>query len=105
MKTRSTVLEGIKKVSLIERDIEPAPDQILVKTHAASICLADIQMYRKGYYFHAKRNEKPEYPMFIGHESGGTVVNVGARVHEYRAGDRVILMHSARSSGTITPGG
>ena len=105
MKTRSTALEGIKKISLVERDIEPAPDQILVKTHSASICLADIQMYRKGYYFHAKRHETPQYPMFVGHEAGGTVVAVGPRVHEYKEGDRVILMHSPRVSGNITPGG
>ncbi len=105
MKTRSTVLEGIKQINLIERYIEPAPDQILVKTHSASICLADLQMYRKGYYFHAKRHETPDYPLFIGHEAGGTVVEVGPRVHEYQEGDRVILMHSPRISGNITPGG
>lgn len=105
MKTRSAVLEDIRKVGLIEREIEPAPDQILVKAHSASICLADIQMYRKGYYFYAKRHEKPNFPMFIGHESGGTVVGVGSRVHEYKEGDRVILMHSPRTSGTVTPGG
>ncbi len=105
MKTRSTVLEGIKQVNVIERDIEPAPDQVLIKTHSASICLADLQMYRKGYYFHAKRHEKPRFPLFLGHEAGGTVVSTGARVHEYKEGDRVILMHSARSSGTVTPGG
>jgi len=105
MKTRSTVLEGIKKINLIERDIKPAPDQVLVKTHSASICLADVQLYRKGYYFHAKRHEKPQYPMFLGHEAGGTVVAVGSRVHEYKEGDRVILMHSPRVSGNITPGG
>jgi len=105
MKVRSAVLEGIKKVNLIERDIEPAPDQILVKTHSSSICLADVQMYRKGYYFHARRHEKPKYPILIGHEAGGTVVAVGSRVHEYKEGDRVILMHSPRVSGSITPGG
>lgn len=105
MKTRSTALEGIKKIGLIEREIQPAPNQILVRTHSASICLADIQMYRKGYYFYTKRNEKPNFPMFVGHEAGGTVVEVGSRVHEYKEGDRVILMHSPRSSGTITPGG
>ena len=105
MKTRSTVLENIKQINLIERDIEPAPDQILVKTHSASICLADVQMYRKGYYFHANRHEKPNYPLFVGHEAGGTVVEVGAKVHEYREDDRVILMHSPRISGDITPGG
>ena len=105
MKTRSTILEDIKKIGVIERDIEPAPDQILVKTHSASICLADIQMYRTGYYFYAQRNEKPGFPMFLGHEAGGTVIGVGSRVHEYKEGDRVVLMHSARSSGTITPGG
>ncbi len=105
MKTRSTALEGIKQINLIERDIEPAPNQILVKTHSASICLADVQMYRKGYYFHARRHEKPKFPMFVGHEAGGTVVAAGPKVHEYKEGDRVILMHSPRVSGTITPGG
>lgn len=105
MKVRSAVLEGIKKVNLIERDIEPAPDQVLVKTHSASICLADVQMYRKGYYFHARRREKPKYPILVGHEAGGTVVAVGSRVHEYKEGNRVILMHSPRVSGSITPGG
>ena len=79
MKTRSTVLEDIKQINLIERDIEPAPDQILVKTHSASICLADVQMYRKGYYFHVKRHEKPDYPLFVGHEAGGTITRLGPK--------------------------
>ncbi len=105
MKTRSTILEGIKEVRLMERDIEPAPDQILVKTHSTSICLADVQMYRKGYYLYARRHEKPKYPLFVGHEAAGTVVEVGARVHEYKEGDRVILMHNSRGLQATAPGG
>ncbi len=93
MKSRSTVLEGIKKVRLLEREIEPAPDQILVKTHSASICLAELQMYRKGYYYPGSRLN---YPVYLGHEGGGTVVQVGYRVHEYKQGDKVVLMHDPR---------
>lgn len=105
MKTRSTVLEGIKEVRLVERDIEPEPDQILVKTHSASICMADIQMYRNGYYLYARRHLKPKYPLFVGHEAAGTVVEVGSRVHEYKEGDRVILMHDSRGPQASAPGG
>jgi len=32
-------------------------------------------------------------PFFLGHESGGTVLEVGAKVREYKPGDRVMVFH------------
>lgn len=50
MKFRAAAMEGIGKIRLVEREVEPEEDQIVVKTHASSICLADLQIFRKGYY-------------------------------------------------------
>ncbi|MEE9398741.1 MAG: zinc-binding dehydrogenase [Dehalococcoidales bacterium] len=102
MKTRAVALQGIGKVRLVEREIEPASDQILVKAHSASICMADIQLYRKGYYY---PDIKTTFPLYLGHEGGGTVVAVGSRVHEWKEGDQVILMHNPRAKGFTFPGG
>ncbi|MFC1903907.1 zinc-binding dehydrogenase [Chloroflexota bacterium] len=102
MKTRSAALEGIKKVRLVEREIAPESNQILVKTHSSSICLADIQIYRKGYYY---PDIKSTFPMYPGHEGGGTVVEVGSQVHEWKKGDRVIMMHDLRPKKFSFPQG
>lgn len=102
MKTRSAALEGIRKVRLVERDVEPAPDQILVKTHSTSICLADIQIYRQGYYY---PDIESTFPMYPGHEGGGTVVEVGSRIHKWKVGDKVILMHDPRPKEYAFPQG
>ena len=101
MRIRSAVLEGIGQISVQQRDVELAEDEVLVRTHQASICLADIQMYRKGCYV---ESTPLTFPVFLGHEAGGTVEAVGQRVHEYRPGDKVILMHDVRAGG-MGPGG
>jgi len=102
MKTRAVAVVGIKQVRLVERDVEPASDQILVKTHASSICLADVQIYRQGYYY---PDIKMDFPIYLGHEGGGTVVAVGSRIHEWKEGDKVILMHDPRPKEYKFPGG
>ena len=101
MKTRAVAIEGIKNVRVVEREIEMAPYQILVKTHASSICLADIQIYRKGYYY---PDIKMSFPAYLGHEGGGTIVDVGSRIHEWKVGDEVTLMHDPRPEPYKFPG-
>lgn len=93
MKFRAAAMEGIGKIRLVEREVEPEEDQIVVKTHASSICLADLQIFRKGYY---TPEIKPAFPLYPGHEGGGTVVSVGSRVHEWKRGDKVALIHDPR---------
>lgn len=94
-------LDGIGKLVLVDRDLELGDTDILVKTHQASICLADVQMYKKGYYAEGSPLTLPLYP---GHEGGGTVEKVGSRVYEFKPGDKVILMHDVRAGG-LGPGG
>jgi len=43
-------------------------------------------------------------PVLLGDEAGGTVEALGQRVHEYRPGDRAILMYDVRAGG-LGPGG
>jgi L-iditol 2-dehydrogenase len=94
-------LDGIGKLILAERELELEDSDVLVRTHQASICLADIQMYRKGYY---AEGTPLSFPLYPGHEGGGTVEKVGSKVHEFKEGDKVILMHDVRAGG-LGPGG
>lgn len=85
---------------------ELKPNQILVKTHQASVCGSERYFYR-GISVrpqdearggpetqlgapHGDRVRKHAYPMGpLGHEGGGTVVEVGSAVDEYLGGDQV----------------
>lgn len=101
MKVRTACLEAPGKVSVVSREMELGEGDVLVRTHRASICLADVQMYRNGYYV---KGSPLLFPLYPGHEGGGTVEEVGSRVRELRPGDRVILMHDVRAGG-LGPGG
>ncbi len=102
MKFKAAMMEGIGKVGVVEREMEPGDDQIVVKTHASSICLADLQIFRKGYYY---PDIPPKFPMYPGHEGGGTIVAVGSKIHEWKVGDRVALMHDPRPKKYTFPEG
>jgi threonine dehydrogenase-like Zn-dependent dehydrogenase len=101
MKTRAARLDAVGQITLAERELELGEADVLVRTHRASICLADVQMYRRGYYVEGSPLALPLYP---GHEGGGVVADVGSRVHEFKPGDRVILIHDVRAGG-LGPGG
>ncbi len=83
MKTRAACLVKPGKVEVVEKDLKIKDDEILVKTYQASICGTDKMMYRG-------ELAKDPYPIFFGHEGGGTVVEVGSKVHIYKPGDRVM---------------
>jgi L-iditol 2-dehydrogenase len=85
MRTRAAQLRQPGEVVLVERELTLAPDEVLVQGHLSGICGSDKAMYRG--------DIPPQYtlPFFLGHESGGTVVDVGAKVREYRPGDRVMV--------------
>ncbi|MDA0786939.1 MAG: zinc-dependent alcohol dehydrogenase family protein [Proteobacteria bacterium] len=68
----------------IERP-EPAPGQVLVKTHSIGIGLAD-QLVRDGRY-----PWMPELPTIPGIEMSGTIAAVGAGVTRHREGDPVVV--------------
>ena len=93
---------------------ELKPNQVLVKIHQASVCGSDRYFYRgitvrpqdeargrPDQRSRAGRRHGHAYPMGpMGHEGGGTIVDVGSAVDEYlgggkvSVGDRVGLYHT-----------
>ena len=87
MKTRATQLKAPGKIVLAERELTVGPEEVLVKGHLSGICGSDKAMYR------GDIPDKITLPLWIGHESGGTVVEVGAKVREYKPGDKVMVFN------------
>ena len=85
----------------------PGPNQVLVQTHQASVCGSERYFYRgisvrpedeaKGETENigaGRRDGSPThaYPMGpLGHEGGGTILEVGAGVRDYLGGGRVAV--------------
>src|SRR5215470_15135129 len=60
------------------------PRELLVKVAVCGVCPTDIKKIHYG-------TVPP--PRIFGHETAGTIVRVGARVKQFRVGDRVALHH------------
>jgi len=104
--TRVVYLEP-GKITIDSMDLaDPGPNQVLVKAHQASICGSERYHYRGitvrpedearggvGTQLGAGRADgrpKHTYPMGpLGHEGGGTIVEMGSAVREYVGGGRV----------------
>ena len=82
------VMEGIGKMGYTQRPI-PAPraDEVLVKLEYVGICGSDMHYYETG----AIGDYVVKPPFVLGHEPGGTVVEVGSNVTHLKVGDRVAL--------------
>lgn len=105
--TRVVYLEDKGKIKT-ERITLPElkPNQVLVKTHQASVCGSERYFYRgitvrpedeaRGgpEEFAERRDGKPRHAYPIGpwgHEGGGTVVEIGSAVEEYLGGGKVSM--------------
>lgn len=85
---RVAIMEGIGKMGFTERPIPtPKDDEVLVKLEYVGICGSDMHYYEKG----AIGDFVVEPPFVLGHEPGGTVVEVGSKVSHLKVGDRVAL--------------
>lgn len=82
------VMNGIGEMGYTERPIPQAKeDEVLVKLEYVGICGSDMHYYemvRIGDYI-------VDPPFVLGHEPGGTVVEVGKNVTHLKPGDRVAL--------------
>src|SRR5690242_15060789 len=65
----------------------PAPGEVQVRVEAVGICGSDLHAYGEG----AVGDTPCQYPMVLGHEPAGTVVEAGAGVTGWARGDRVAL--------------
>ncbi|KAL5611754.1 hypothetical protein BROUX41_000671 [Berkeleyomyces rouxiae] len=85
----SFVLNKPFDVAFTERPIPElqAPDDVLVSVDYTGICGSDVHYWVNGAIGHFVVKD----PMILGHESSGTVVQVGAKVSTLKIGDRVAL--------------
>ncbi len=95
MKTRVVKMVEKHRVEIEEIDLVPGPGEVLVKTSQASICGTD-KSYFNGHFppktkvFDPACNEAfDSYPLYMGHEGAGIVVEVGPNVTEFKVGDKV----------------
>ena len=87
-KMKVAVMLGIGKMGFEERDIpQPKDDEVLVKLEYVGICGSDLHYYESG----AIGDYVGKPPFVLGHEPGGTVVEVGKNVTHLKVGDRVAL--------------
>ncbi len=82
------VMEGIGKMGYTRRPIPtPKADEVLVKLEYVGICGSDMHYYETG----AIGDYVVKPPFVLGHEPGGTVVEVGSNVKHLKVGDKVAL--------------
>lgn len=62
---------------------EIGPGEVLMKVEASGICGSDVmEWYRRD-----------KVPLVLGHEVAGTIVEIGDKVEDYNAGDRIVAAH------------
>jgi len=62
----------------------PGAGEALLKVQSCAVCGSDIKIYRYG-------NKRLTYPVIVGHEIAGEIVEVGAEVGAVKPGDRVAV--------------
>ena len=89
--TRAAVLKAPHQIELVERRLTAGDDEVIVKNHLVGICGSDKSFF-KGQLppKTAELRQEPRFPFYLGHESGGEVVEVGAKVREFAPGDQVM---------------
>jgi len=74
---------AIDQLDLVEIPVPtPGPDQVLIRTGAATICTSDIQDLRENAF-------GIELPVVFGHEGAGTIAAIGSEVTGLAVGERV----------------
>lgn len=89
--TRAALLKGPYDIDLVERKLECREDEVIVKNNLIGICGSDKNFYRGQMPPKtAEFRQEPKFPFYLGHESGGTIVEVGSKVTEFKVGDNVM---------------
>ncbi|MEA5576557.1 zinc-dependent alcohol dehydrogenase [Anabaena sp. UHCC 0451] len=71
-------------------DPTPADGEVVIKVGAATTCGTDLKVWRRG--GHARMLTPPT---LFGHEAAGAIVAVGAGVHNWQVGNRIVANNSA----------
>ena len=87
-KMKVAVMTDVAKIEMTEREIpRPGEGEVLVRVEYVGVCGSDLHYYENGGI--GPNIVKP--PFVLGHEAGGTVVEVGSGVSHLQVGDRVAL--------------
>src|SRR6476660_3518332 len=88
MRMRVAELTGVRQFQVAEREVsEPGPVEVQVRVAAVGVCGSDLHSYSEG----AVGDTPCVYPMVLGHEPAGVVVQTGAGVTSWSPGDRAAL--------------
>jgi len=81
---KCVVLNGNQKIGVEERPVPlTRPDECHVRVVSVGVCSSDVvRSFENGAYF---------YPLIMGHEISGEVIEVGENVKKFHAGDRVAV--------------
>jgi len=63
---------------------EPGPDEVIVEVEAVGVCGSDLHQWT------GHQSWPVNYPVVLGHEFGGTILETGDRVGSWRTGERVV---------------
>jgi L-iditol 2-dehydrogenase len=82
---KAQVFRGVNQLSYEEVPVpELAADEVLVQVNVVGLCQSDIKKICYPLY---------EPPRIFGHETAGTIAQVGAEVSGWQVGDRVVVLH------------
>ncbi|MUM65367.1 alcohol dehydrogenase catalytic domain-containing protein [Acidianus infernus] len=66
-------------------DPKPADDEVIIKVDRAALCYRDL-LQLQGYY------PRMKYPVILGHEVVGTIIQKGKKVEGFEEGDKVVSL-------------
>lgn len=92
---RAALLYGKNDLRVETADFpELKPNQVLIQTHACGVCPSDTRLYTGEEAPPPPGRKLPPFltiPRIPGHEWGGTIVEVGEKVKDWKPGDRVVI--------------
>lgn len=88
MQNRAAMLTAVQKIEMMDVPMPVCqPSDVIVQVDCVGVCGSDIHFYQDGYI--GKRMAK--FPMVLGHEAAGRIVEVGSRVSHLKTGDLVAI--------------
>jgi L-iditol 2-dehydrogenase len=82
---QAAVYRGVNDVRLESVPVpQIGPGELLLRVHSCGVCGTDLKKIATGSH---------SAPRIFGHETSGVVAAVGAGVHEFQLGDRVVVFH------------
>lgn len=84
---KAVIVKGAKQGYEVRdvQDPKPQPDEVVIKVNRAALCYRDL-LQLQGFY------PRMKYPVVLGHEVIGEIVDVGRDVKGFAIGDRVISL-------------